>query len=39
LAAFNGKGGGNDKTAQAAFAAKEDAEKFYHFAIQKLAGN
>ncbi|WNB93857.1 DHHA1 domain-containing protein [Bacillus sp. NEB1478] len=39
LAKFNGKGGGNDKTAQAAFTAILDAEKFYHFASQNISRN
>jgi alanyl-tRNA synthetase len=38
LSEFNGKGGGNDKTAQAAFSSKEDAEKFYHFANHQISG-
>lgn len=36
LADYRGKGGGSDKMAQAGFANSEDAEAFYHFAIQSF---
>ncbi|MGG3280102.1 alanyl-tRNA editing protein [Paenibacillus solani] len=37
LADYRGKGGGNDKMAQAGFANGEDAMAFYHFTAQSLA--
>ncbi|MGG4345712.1 alanyl-tRNA editing protein [Paenibacillus lautus] len=37
LADYRGKGGGNDKIAQAGFATGEDAMAFYHFAAQSLS--
>lgn len=36
LASFNGKGGGNEKTAQAAFASSEDAADFLAFTKQQF---
>jgi alanyl-tRNA synthetase len=36
LGSFNGKGGGNDKTAQAGFQSKEDTVNFFEFAKQEI---
>ncbi|MCR8843323.1 alanyl-tRNA editing protein [Paenibacillus sp. SC116] len=36
LADYRGKGGGNDKMAQAGFDTSEDAEAFYHFTAQSI---
>ncbi|ANX12579.1 hydrolase [Fictibacillus arsenicus] len=36
LGSFNGKGGGNDKTAQAGFPSKEDTVNFFEFAKQEI---
>jgi alanyl-tRNA synthetase len=33
---FNGKGGGNDKSAQAGFPSNEETLKFYHFISQNV---
>lgn len=39
LASFNGKGGGNDKTAQAGFSSSEDTLQFFKFVSQELSKN
>ncbi|RFU65358.1 alanyl-tRNA editing protein [Peribacillus glennii] len=39
LHSFNGKGGGNDKSAQAGFAAKEDMLAFFEFVKRELSEN
>lgn len=39
LSAFNGKGGGSDKMAQAGFTSREDALAFYKFAEEQFRGN
>jgi alanyl-tRNA synthetase len=36
LASFNGKGGGNDRTAQAGFPSKEETLNFFEFASRQL---
>ncbi|ANS73792.1 hydrolase [Paenibacillus yonginensis] len=37
LAEYHGKGGGSDKMAQAGFGSREEAERFYQFAVNAVA--
>lgn len=39
LKSFNGRGGGNDKSAQAGFPTEEDTLKFFEFASRELVKN
>ncbi|MDM5222560.1 alanine--tRNA ligase-related protein [Peribacillus sp. NJ11] len=39
LSSYNGKGGGNEQTAQAGFASQNDLMAFYQYTVEKLGQN
>jgi alanyl-tRNA synthetase len=39
LGSYNGKGGGNERTAQAGFASQNDLIAFYQYSVEKLCQN